>query len=75
MGYQMSMVPISENSAMASRYALTEVGRRLGRIDGAEPVVARRDGKARRHALHVELERSGQCLVEVVEIEQQGPFG
>jgi hypothetical protein len=39
------------------------------------PVVAASDGEARRHPLHVVLERPRQRLVEVVQIEQQPPFG
>jgi hypothetical protein len=41
----------------------------------AEAVVARRDREARRHAGHVVLERARQRLVEVVQVEQQGPLG
>ena len=42
---------------------------------GAVAVVARRDDEARRQALDVPLERRGQRLVEVVEIEHQPPVG
>ena len=41
----------------------------------AEAVVARRDREARRHPLQVVLERAGQRLVEVVQVEQQLPLG
>ena len=41
----------------------------------AEAVVARRDREARRHALHVVLERARQRLVEVVQVEQQDSLG
>ena len=40
-----------------------------------EAVVARRDREARRHPLHVVLERARQRLVEVVQVEQQRPLG
>ncbi len=46
--------------------------RRLARVGLAEAVVARRDGEARGHARDVVLERAGQGLVEVVEVEEQG---
>ena len=49
--------------------------RRGTRIGLGEAVVARRDREARRHALHVVLERPGKRLVEVVQVEQQGPLG
>ena len=41
----------------------------------AEAVVARRDREARRHPLQVVLERTGQRLVEVVQVEQQLSLG
>ena len=49
--------------------------RRGAGIGLGEAVVARRDREARRHALHVVLERPGQRLVEVVQVEQQRPLG
>jgi hypothetical protein len=49
--------------------------RRRPRIRLGEPVVAARDLKARRHPLHVPLERPRQRLIEVVHIEQQDPLG
>ena len=48
--------------------------RRGAGIGGGEAVVARRDREARRHALHVVLERPRQRLVEVVQVEHQRPF-
>ena len=49
--------------------------RRRMRVRLGEPVVAGRDGEARRHPLHVVLERPRQRLVEVVQVEQQPPLG
>ena len=49
--------------------------RRRARVRLGEPVVAARDREARRHPLHVVLERPGQRLVEVVQVEQQPPLG
>ncbi len=49
--------------------------RRVPRVGLAEAVVARRDGEARGHARDVVLERAGQRLVEVVEVEEQGALG
>ena len=40
-----------------------------------ESVVASRDREARGHALHVVFERTRQCLVEVVQVEQQRSLG
>ena len=48
--------------------------RPFARLGLAEAVVTRRDREARRHALHVVLERARQRLVEVVQVEQQGPL-
>ena len=48
--------------------------RRGATVGLAEPVVPRRDREARRHPLHVVLERSGQRLVEVVEVEHELPL-
>ena len=39
------------------------------------PLLRAGDGEARRHPLHVVLERPGQGLVEIVEVEQQSPLG
>ena len=49
--------------------------RRGARIGWGEAVVAGRDREARRHALHVVLERTGKRLVEVVQPEHQRSFG
>ena len=49
--------------------------RRRARVGLGEPVVAGRDQETRRHPLHVVLERPRQRLVEVVQVEQQPPFG
>ena len=49
--------------------------RHLTLLSLGEAVVARRDGEARGHASDVVLERPGQRLVEVVEVEEQGPLG
>ena len=49
--------------------------RRVARLGLAEAVVTRRDREARRHPLHVVLERARQRLVEVVQVEQQLPLG
>ena len=73
--YQMSIVRISANSAIASRYAATDASVAARASALREPVVARRDREARRHPLHVVLERPGQRLVEVVQVEHQRPLG
>ena len=44
-------------------------------VAGAEAVIAGGNGKAGRQALYVVLERSRQRLVEVVQVEHQGPLG
>ena len=49
--------------------------RRGTRIGSVEAVVACRDREARRHPLHVVLERPGERLVEVVQVEQQRSLG
>jgi hypothetical protein len=49
--------------------------RRGTRVGLAEAVVAAGDGEAGRYPLQVVLERPRQGLVEVVEVEQQPPFG
>ena len=49
--------------------------RRVAPLRLAEAVVARRDREARRHPLHVVLERTRQRLVEIVQIEQKLPLG
>ena len=48
---------------------------RRARFRPGVPVVARRQDEARRHPLHVALERPGQRLVEVVEVEHQPALG
>ena len=72
--YQMSIVRISANRVIASRYAVGGRERRVACLRVGEAVVARRDREARRHALHVVLERPRQRLVEVVEVEHQCPL-
>ena len=49
--------------------------RRCAGVGLREAVVARRDREARRHPLHVVLERPGQGLVEVVEVEHELALG
>ena len=60
---------------MAWRYGRDRPQRRGGSVGGTEAVIARRDGEARRHTLHVVLEWPWQGLVEIIEIEEQGPVG
>ena len=50
-------------------------GRRVERVRRGEAVVARGDREARGHPFHVVLERPGKRLVEVVQVEQEAPFG
>jgi hypothetical protein len=45
------------------------------RVGLGEAVVAGGDREARRHPLHVPLKRPRQCLVEIVQVEQQPPLG
>ena len=67
----MSIVRISANRAIASRYAAAAASVASRACGVGEAVVARRDREARGHALHVVLERPRQRLVEVVEVEHQ----
>jgi hypothetical protein len=58
------------------RRAVTLGGREgdLAAVLGGEPVVASRYGQARGQPLDIPLERAGQRLVEVVDVEDQPPL-
>ena len=72
--YQMSIVDIAENSVIASRYAVTDA-RVASRVSALlKPLLRAGDREARGHALDVVLERAGQRLVEVVQVEHEGSF-
>ena len=73
--YQTSIRRILANRAIRSRYERTvaiAAARVLGR---REAVSATRDDDARRQALDIPFPRGRKCLVEVVLIEHDVPFG
>ena len=72
----MSIVRIAANSRHRLSVGRTDAsGRPLALSALREPVVAGGDGEARRQPLDVVLERAGQRLVEVVEVEHQARSG
>ena len=68
---------IAQCGKSAHRLAVRGDRREGGRpaLRGTELVCARCDDEAGGQALDIPFERTGQCLIEVVDVEHQGPFG